>query len=78
VVPNFFSAFLLLLISELFIPPPVVRVHRLLLITIGTMVFVDDNNLIHKSGTKNICCQIMALTFVKKAVIVTIQRDIIN
>ena len=28
------------------------------------MVFIDDNNLINKSGTKTICCQIMALTFV--------------
>jgi len=45
-----------------------VRVHRLVLTTIGTMVFIDDNNLINKSGTKSICCQIMALKFVCKNV----------
>jgi len=53
VVPNLFDAFLPLLILELFIPPlwnfhfSPVRVRRLLT-TIGTMVFIDDNNLIMK------------------------------
>jgi len=28
------------------------------------MVFIDDKNLINKSGTKTIFCQIMALKFV--------------
>jgi len=28
------------------------------------MLFLEDNNLINASGTKNICCQIMALKFV--------------
>jgi len=33
------------------------------------MVFINDNNLINKSGTKTICCQIvMALKFVTKNV----------
>jgi len=32
------------------------------------MVFIDDNNLINKSGTKAICCQIMSLKFVNKIV----------
>jgi len=31
-----------------------VRVRRLVLTTIGTMVFIDDNNLINKRGTKTI------------------------
>jgi len=30
------------------------------------MVFIEDDNLINKSGTKTICCQIIALTFVNK------------
>jgi len=33
-----------------------VRVRRLVLTTIGTMVFIDDNNLINESGTNTICC----------------------
>jgi len=32
------------------------------------MVFINDNNLINKSGTKTICCQIMALKFVNENV----------
>jgi len=39
-----------------------------MLTTTGTMVFTDDNNLIDKSGTKSICCQIKALKFVNKNV----------
>jgi len=42
-----------------------VRVRRLVLITIGTIFFTDDNNLINKSGTKT-NCEIMALGFVDK------------
>ena len=34
------------------------KAGRLVLTTIGTIVFIDNNNLINKSGTKNICCQI--------------------
>ena len=45
-----------------------VQVRWQLLTTIGTMVFIDDNNLINKSGTKTLCCQIMALKFVNKNV----------
>jgi len=30
------------------------------------MVFIDDDNLINKTGTKTISCQIMALKFVNK------------
>jgi len=41
-----------------------IRVRRLVITTIGTMVFIDDKNLINKSGTKTICCQIMTLKFV--------------
>ena len=67
-VPKFFDAFLLLLILELFIPPLIVRVRKLVLTTIGTMVFSDDNNLTYKSGTKTICFQIMELKFVNKNV----------
>jgi len=29
----------------------------------GTIVFIVDKNLINKSGTKTICCQIIALKF---------------
>jgi len=72
--PTFCNAFLSLLILELFIPPlwnfhsfPV-RVCNLVLTTIGTEAFVDDNNLIIKSGTKTICCQIVTLKFVNKNV----------
>ena len=36
----------------------------LVITTIGIMVFIDDKNLINKSGTKTICCQIMALKFI--------------
>jgi len=50
--------FLPLLILEVFIPPlwnfssyPI-RVRRLVLITIGTMVFIDDNILINKREQK--------------------------
>jgi len=32
------------------------------------MVFIDDNNLINKSGKKTTCCQIMAQKFVNKNV----------
>jgi len=59
---------------ELFISPlwnvksSPVRVHRLVITTIGTMVFTDDNNLNNKSGTKTICCQIMTLEFVNKSI----------
>jgi len=66
--PTSFDAFLPLLILELFIPPLIVQVRRLVFTTIGTMVFIDDNNLINKSWTKTICCQIMALKFVSKDV----------
>jgi len=66
--PTSFDAFLPLLILELFIPPLIVQVRRLVFTTIGTMVFIDDNNLINKSGTKTICCQITALKFVSKDV----------
>jgi len=49
-----------------------VQVHRLILTAIGsgTMVFIDHNNWINKSGTKSKtnCCQIMALKFVNKIV----------
>ena len=38
-----------------------VWIRRLVLTTIGTMALIDGNNLINKIGTKNICCQIMAL-----------------
>jgi len=38
-----------LLIFELFIPPLIVRVRRLVLSTLETMVLIDNNNL---SGTK--------------------------
>jgi len=38
-----------LLIIELFIPPLIVRVRRLVLSTLETMVLIDNNNL---SGTK--------------------------
>jgi len=41
-----------------------IRVRRLVITTIGTMVFIDDKNLINKIGTKTICCQIMTLKFV--------------
>jgi len=34
--------------------------------TITKNYFTDDNNLINKSGTKTICCQIMALKFVNE------------
>jgi len=63
---NFFDAFLPLLILELLFPPLIVRVVRRLLTTIGTMVFIDDSNLISKSGTKRICCQKKAPKFVTK------------
>jgi len=43
-----------------------VWVRRPVLTTIRTMVFIDDNNLINKSGTKTICCQVMTLKFVNK------------
>jgi len=72
--PTFFDAFLPLLILELCIPPlwtalsSLVLVSRLVLTTIGTTLFIDDKNLINKSGTKTICCQIMALKFVNKNV----------
>jgi len=36
--------------------------------TIGTMVFIGDNNLITKRGRKTNCCQIMALKLVNKNV----------
>jgi len=32
-----------------------VRVRRFVLTATGTMVFIDDNNLINKSGTRTIC-----------------------
>jgi len=32
------------------------------------MVFIDDDNLINKTGTKTISCQIMALKFVNKSI----------
>ena len=57
--PTFFDASLPLLILELFIPPlsnvhsSPVRVHRQALTTIGTTVFIDDNNLINKSWDEN-------------------------
>jgi len=63
--PTFFDAFLPLLILELFIPlqysfhSSLTGVLRLLLTTIGTMIFIDDNHLINKSGTKTICCQLI-------------------
>ena len=70
--PTFFDAFLPLLILKLFIPPlsnvhsSAVQLRWLVLTAMGTMVFIDDNNLINKRGTKTICCQIMALKFVNK------------
>ena len=74
VVPNFFGAFLPFLILKLLIPPlwnflsSPVRVRSLLLTTIGTIVYIDDNNLINISGTKTIYWQKMALKFVNKNV----------
>jgi len=74
VVPNLFNAFLPSLILELFIPSlrnfhsSPVRVRRLVLTAIGKMVFIDDKNLINKSGTKTMCCQIVARKFVNKNV----------
>jgi len=53
---------------ELFIPPLLnfhsspVRIRELVLTAIGTMVFIDEKNLINKSGTKAISCQTMALS----------------
>jgi len=45
--------------------------HPLVAGLIGTMVFIDDKNLINKSGTKTIRLKIMASNFVnKKGVIV--------
>jgi len=72
--PTFFDAFHLFFIFEHFVPPlwnfqsSTVPVRRLLLTTNGTTVFIDDYNLIQKSGTKTICCQIMALKSVNKNV----------
>jgi len=43
-----------------------IRVRMLVITTIGTMVFIDDKNVISKIGTKTICCHIMALKFVKE------------
>jgi len=57
----FFDAILSLLILDHFIPSlwnfhsSPVGICRLVLTTIGTMVFIDDNNLINESGTKTIC-----------------------
>jgi len=57
-IPTILDAFLPLLILEIYIPPlrnfhsSPVRVRRLVLTTIETMVFVDNNNLINKSDTK--------------------------
>jgi len=42
--------------------------RRLVLTRIGTIAFIDDNNLINKSGTKTIYSQVMALKFVSKNV----------
>jgi len=58
-LPTFFDAFLPLLILELFIPP-LWNVHsspfwvrRLITVTtIGATVFIYENTLINKSGTK--------------------------
>jgi len=74
--PTFFDAFLPLLILEHFIPAlwnvhsSPVRVRRLVLTTMGAMVFIEDISLIDKSGTKTIY-QIMAIKCVKKRVVVT-------
>jgi len=68
-VPNLFDAFLPLLILELLIPP-LVRVHRLVFTTSGTMVFIDDNNLINKSRTKDACFKTMVFKSPQKRVIV--------
>jgi len=45
---------------ELLIPPPV-WIRRLVVTTIGTMIFIHGNNLINKTRMKIICCSIMAL-----------------
>ena len=74
--PTFFDAFLPLLSLELFFPPlwnvysSLVRVRRLVLTTIGAMVFIDENNIINqkKNKTKTICCQIMAQTYKYKLI----------
>jgi len=72
--PTFFDTFIHLLILELFIPPQwnfhssPVQVRRLVLTTIGTMVFIDDNDLINKSGTKTVCCKIIGVKFINKNV----------
>ena len=72
--PTFFDAFLPLLILELFIPPQLnfhfspVRVRKLVLNIIGTMVFINEKNLIIKNGKETICFQIMALKLVDKNV----------
>jgi len=72
--PSFLDAFPPLLILEIYIPhlrnyhSLPVRVRRRVLTTTGTMVFGDNNNLINKSETKTIWCQIMALTFANKNV----------
>jgi len=36
-------------------------IRRLVLTGIGTMVFIGGKNVVNKSGTEIICCQIMAL-----------------
>ena len=54
-----FDTFLPLLILELFIPPRLFGfVGYCNYNNWNNMVFIDDNNLINKSGTKTICCQI--------------------
>jgi len=50
--PTLFDAFLPLLTLELFIPPLIFRVRRLVLTTLGTIVLIDDNNLFNKVGQK--------------------------
>jgi len=72
--PIFSEALLPLLILERFVPPlwnvhsSPVRVRRLVFTTIGTIVFINANNMTNTSGTKTICYQILALKFVKKNV----------
>ena len=66
--PNFLDAFLPLHILELWLLPWLGS-WASIKTAVGTMVFVDDNNLISKSGTETICCQIMELSQQKRVIV---------